>query len=167
MPAALTLATVDQASLIATLRNAVAEQLTARHGVGHWSSISTEHGIRTAMKRSTIYLCCDQGGAIATLQLATKKPWAIDRRYFTAVARPLYLLGLAVAPSRQGCGVGRRCLDEAVILGRAWPADSLCLDAYDAAAGAAGFYRKCGFAEVGRADYRHTALIYFERLLNA
>ena len=58
---------------------------------------------------------------------------------------------MAVDPSRQGTGVGRRCIAEAVTICRAWPADSLCLDAYDADAGAGEFYRKCGFTEVGRA----------------
>jgi len=48
---------------------------------------------------------------------------------------------------------------------RNWPADALCLDAYDTDAGAGEFYRKCGFTEVGRAVYRNTPLIYFERLL--
>jgi GNAT superfamily N-acetyltransferase len=165
MRGTLTLATTDDAEAVAALRNAVAEVLTARHGIGHWSSKSTGRGIRADMKRSSVYLLRDSGRAIATLQLATKKPWAIDRRYLTPVKRPLYLLGMAVDPSRQGTGVGRRCLEEAVTICRAWPADSLCLDAYDADAGAGDFYRKCGFTEVGRATYRHTPLIYYELLV--
>jgi GNAT superfamily N-acetyltransferase len=167
MPTALTIATADEAGAVAALRNAVADTLTARHGIGHWSSRSTERGICADMRRSSVYLLRERGVAIATLQLATKKPWAIDRRFLTPVNRPLYLLGMAVEPSRQGTGVGRRCIDEAVKICREWPADSLCLDAYDADAGAGGFYRKCGFTEVGRATYRHTALIYSERLMHA
>ena len=46
-----------------------------------------------------------------------------------------------------------------------WPAEAICLDAYDTEAGAGGFYRKCGFQEVGRATYRGTPLIYFQMLL--
>ena len=61
--------------------------------------------------------------------------------------------------------MGFRSIEEAVGLCKAWPADALCLDAYDADAGAGGFYRKCGFTEVGRATYRHTPLIYFEMLV--
>jgi GNAT superfamily N-acetyltransferase len=101
----------------------------------------------------------------ATLTLATRKPWAIDRRYFTRVARPVYLLSMAVDPGRQRTGIGRACVAEALDFVRDWPADAICLDAYDAAAGAGDFYRKCGFAEVGRAEYRGTPLIYFERLV--
>jgi GNAT superfamily N-acetyltransferase len=117
------------------------------------------------MRRSAIYLLRDQGRAIATLEIATKKPWAIDRRYFTPVVRPLYLLGMAVDPPRQRTGVGRRCIADAVAICRAWPGHAICLDAYDADAGAGDFYRKCGFTEVGRATYRHAPLIYFEMLV--
>jgi hypothetical protein len=53
----------------------------------------------------------------------------------------------------------------AVEVCKQWPADALCLDAYDADAGAGGFYSKCGFTEVGRATCRNTPLIYFERLM--
>jgi GNAT superfamily N-acetyltransferase len=161
----LTMATADQASVVAALRNAVAADLTARHGIGHWSSTFTAQAIRAAMKRSAFYLLRDEERAIATLQLATTKPWTIDRRYFTAAARPLYLLGMAVDPGRQGTGVGRRCIDAAIAICRTWPADALCLDAYDADAGAGGFYRKCGFRDVGRATCGNTPLIYFEMLV--
>jgi GNAT superfamily N-acetyltransferase len=165
MKTGLTLAHADDADAVAALRNAVASLLTARHGIGHWSSVSTGRGVRSSMKHSSVYLARDAGRVVATLVLQTKKPWAIDRQYLTPVKRPLYLLGMAVDPARQGGGIGRRCIDEAVALCRAWPADSLCLDAYDAAAGAGEFYRKCGFTEVGRATYRQTPLIYFERLV--
>ena len=158
-------ATIDDAVTVAALRNAVATELTERHGIGHWSSTSTGRGIRGDMTRASVYLLREHGRAIATFQLATKKPRAIDRRYLTPVKRPLYLLGMAVEPSVQHRGVGRRCIDDAVRLCREWPADSLCLDAYDADAGAGGFYRKCGFTEVGRAEYRGTSLIYFEMLV--
>ena len=72
---------------------------------------------------------------------------------------------MAVEPGRQGAGIGRACIADAVVLCRNWPADSLCLDAYDSDAGAGDFYRKCGFTEVGRATYRHTPLIYYEMLM--
>jgi GNAT superfamily N-acetyltransferase len=165
MPHTLTIATPDDAAAVAALRNAVATELTTRHGIGHWSSVSSERGVRGDMNRSSIYVWREDGRAIATLQLATKKPWAIDRKYFTPSKRPLYLRGLAVDPRHQGTGIGRRCIADAAAICRTWPADALCLDAYDADAGAGGFYRKCGFTEVGRATYRHTPLIYFELLV--
>jgi GNAT superfamily N-acetyltransferase len=165
MASGLSIATADEAAAVAALRNAVAVLLTGRHGIGHWSSESTARGVRASMKLSSVYVAHEAGRVVATLALQTKKPWAIDRRCLTPVKRPLYLLGMAVDPARQFRGIGRRCIEEAVAICRAWPADSLCLDAYDADAGAGGFYRKCGFAEVGRATYRHTPLIYFEMLV--
>ena len=161
----LTLATADDADAVAGLRNAVAALLTGRHGIGHWSSTSTARGVRSSMRRSSVYVARDDGHVVGTLVLQTKKPRAIDRRYFTPVERPLYLLGMAVDPAHQRTGIGRRCLDEAIAICKAWPGDSLCLDAYDADAGAGDFYRRCGFAEVGRATDKHTPLIYFERLV--
>ncbi len=161
----LSIATADEAAAISALRNAVASALTARYGVGHWSSASTDTGVRASMKRSSVYVARDARGVVATLTLATKKPRTIDRRYFTPVTRPLYLLGMAVDPARQRTGIGRQCIDEAIGICRMWPADALCLDAYDTDAGAGDFYRKCGFTEMGRAAYRNTPLIYFELLV--
>jgi len=159
------LAGADDAEGVAALRNAVASALTKRHGLGHWSSMSSAKGVRSSMKRSSIYIARDNGDVVATLELTTKKPWAIDRRYFTDVTRPIYLLGMAVDPARQRIGIGRLCIDHAVDVCKRWPADAICLDAYDAEAGAGGFYRKCGFTEVGRDTYRNRPVIYFERLI--
>jgi GNAT superfamily N-acetyltransferase len=97
-----------------------------------------------------------------TLRLATKKPWAIDTAYFTAARRPLYLTGMAVHPELQRRGVGRLLLKEAEALARAWPADAIRLDAFDAEAGAGAFYAKCGYREVARVTYKQNPLVYFE-----
>jgi len=161
----ITLAAADDAADVAALRNAVATVLTRRYGLGHWSSMSSDKGVRASMKRSSIYVARENALVVATFELATKKPWAIDRTCFTEVTRPIYLLGMAVDPERQRIGIGRQCIAHAVEVCRQWPADALCLDAYDADAGAGAFYLKCGFTEVGRATYRNTPLIYFERLM--
>jgi len=102
---------------------------------------------------------------VGKLRLQTKKPWAIDRAYFTPVKKELFLTGMAVMPAWQRKGVGRMLIGEAVKVARAWPANSICLDAFDADAGAGGFYAKCGFKERGRVAYRGTPHIYFEMLL--
>lgn len=154
----------DVADLIA-LRAAVAKTLTARHGAGPWSRCSTERGVLHELKTSPVFVAREAGRLIASLRLTTKKPWAIDLRYFNPGRRPLYLHALAVTPELQGRGIGRRCIEEAVALARAWPADALRLDAYDAPAGAGPFYAKCGFRDVGHNTYRGCPLVYFERLL--
>jgi GNAT superfamily N-acetyltransferase len=117
------------------------------------------------MKRPGVYVAWHDRRIVATLTLQTKKPWAIDRTYFAEVKRPLYLLSMAVAVDLHRQGIGRQCLDETRGIARRWPADAICLDAYDAEAGAGEFYRKCGFEEVGRAPYRGTPLIYYQLLL--
>ena len=45
--------------------------------------------------------------------------------------------------------------------------DAIRLDAFDAKAGAGGFYAKCGYTEVGRTSYRNAPLIYYQLLLPA
>jgi len=161
----LELATADDAEAIATLRTAVAADLTRRHGLGHWSAQVSDAGVRRSLQSSRVYVARQDGRIVGTLRLATKKPWAIDPARFTPVARPLYLTDMAVAVTGQRQGIGRRCLEDAVEIARQWPADAIRLDAYDAAAGAGAFYAKCGYREMGRASYRGVPLLYFELLI--
>ena len=163
---AMTQAVEADAELIASLRNSVSEHLTLQSGTGHWSGGVTEKGIlRNMSPTSRVLVARRRGAIVATLRLATKKPWAIDVTYFTACKKPLYLLDMAVAPKLQRQGLGRRCIEQAIAFAREWPGDSIRLDAYDASAGAGAFYAKCGFREVGRVVYRKTPLIYYERML--
>ncbi len=161
----LQLATKDDAVALAALHNAVADHLTNPHGRGPWSGRCTEKGVLYAMRTSRVFVARQRSEIVATLRLATKKPWAIDTSYFAACAKPLYLVGMAVAPARQRQGIGRRCMEEARRLAKAWPADAIRLDAFAGEAGAGGFYARCGCAEVGRVMYRRAPLIYFEMLL--
>lgn len=152
----------SDAAAVAALYNAVAENLTDRHGKGHWSRCTTERGVLWALRISRVYLVRQRGQIVATFALQTRKPWAIDVSYFTAVRRPLYLVGLAVEPRVQSRGLGRRMMATAIEEARAWPADAIRLDAYDGAAGAGPFYLACGFRDCGRVKYKGTPLRYFE-----
>lgn len=155
-------AVAGDAAEIAALRTAANDALTAAHGKGHWSNAAREPTVRRGIERARV-LIARRGNAIAgTLTLETKKPWAIDRAYFTAAKRPLYLVNMAVSPAFQRQGIGRALLEHAADVTRAWPADAIWLDAYDAPAGAGGFYASCGYREVGRAAYRGVPLAYFE-----
>jgi GNAT superfamily N-acetyltransferase len=160
----LQVATAGDVADLVSLRAAVNRHLISQYGQGYWVAAATEKGMLFAMKRGTVYVARDRGKLIATLTLSTRKPWAIDTKYFGRSKRPLYLTAMEVSPERQRTGVGRLCLDEASRIAREWPADAIRLDAYDTAAGAGDFYRKCGFREVGRATYRNAPLIYFEML---
>jgi GNAT superfamily N-acetyltransferase len=158
-------ASAADAGALAAMRTRVAQDLTAKHGHGHWSYVVSERGVRRDIGMSRVLVAKKGRLIVGTLRLVAKKPWAIDPAHFTAVRRPVYLVDMAVEPRVQGRGIGRRLIDEAIAAARMWPADAVRLDAYQGPAGAGGFYERCGFREVGRATYRGTPLIYFELLL--
>lgn len=158
-------ATPEEAPAIAAMRTAVAHHLLARYGKGPWGSDVTERGVRFGMKTGKVFVAKVRGAVVATLRLSTRKPWAIDRSYFTDCARPLYLTDMAVTPAKQRHGVGRQCLERALEICARWPANGIYLDAFDADAGAGGFYARCGYREVGRVTYRKCPLVYFEHML--
>ena len=139
--------------------------LTARYGYGHWSSCASESAVLFDLRVPIVCAGWQGDRLLATFRLATRRPWAIDANYFSACRRPLYLTSMAVEPDHQRQGLGRLCIAEAIRLALAWPGDAIRLDAYDADAGAGGFYAKAGFREVARVAYRGTPLVYFEMLL--
>ena len=160
-----TRADAADAQVVAELRNAAARQLTSQYGKGHWSNELTERGARAELRHAQVLIAWQGAESSATFRLATRKPWAIDRSYFSDCKLPIYLTGMAVRPDLQSRGIGRMCVVEALRILREWPADALRLDAYDAHAGAGPFYFKCGFREVGRTSYRSVPLIYYELLV--
>ena len=159
------MASEEDAAAIAAYRTRAAMRLTERYGIGHWSSASSEKQVLRSMRHGRVVVARNGAGVVGSLTLVTKKPWAVDAAYFTAVRRPLYLLDMAVDPAVQRQGVGRFLLDEAEHVAREWPAQAIRLGAYDAPAGAGEFYTKCGYQERGRVVYRGVPLIYYERLL--
>ena len=156
------LAAPTDVSAVASLRVTTARDLTTRFGHGHWSNETTERSVLHELSISQVWLAFRGRSPIATFRLGTRKPWAIDVSYFTRCERPLYLTDMAVRPNAQRQGVGQRCVEEMIGIARRLTADCIRLDAYDADAGAAGFYAKCGFRETGRVTYRGTPLVYFE-----
>lgn len=157
----------QDAADVAALRVAVARDLTERHGRGHWSLEPTVNGVLRGLREAQVWIARGGKEAVATFQLGTRKPWAIDTSYFTAVRSPLYLTDMAVRPDLQRAGIGRRCLAETLRIAAAWPADAIRLDAYDTNAGAGDFYERCGFRPCGRVVYRGTPLRYYELVLPA
>jgi GNAT superfamily N-acetyltransferase len=165
MNLSVTPATEADTPAIALLQIAVAEHLTAQYGQGHWSSPVTAKSVLRAIRTSRVLVVRQEGKIIATVRLASKKPWAIDLSYFTAVPKAIYLHSMAVIPDLQRQGVGKYLLNEAVSVARTLSVNAIRLDAYDADAGADAFYAKGGFREVGRVVYRKVPLVYFELLL--
>jgi GNAT superfamily N-acetyltransferase len=160
MPESFESAGTEDAEELPALHTDVAEHLTRMHGQGPWSMKTSAKGVSYALRTSSVFVAREAGRSVATLRLGTKRPWAIEVSYFTPCKRPLYLLSMAVAPARQGEGIGRRWK-----AARAWPADAVRFGAYNAQAGAGGFYARCGCKESGRVTCRNAPLIYFEVLL--
>ena len=158
-------ATEADAPAIAAIRTAAAVRLTERFGRGHWSSPSSEKQALRSMRNGHVIVARNGTVLLGSLTLVTKKPWAIDPSFYVAVKRPLYLIDMTVDPFAQGQGIGRFLLEAADRAARAWPAQAIWLDAYDAPSGAGPFYLKCGYREVGRKEYRGVPLVYYEKLL--
>jgi ribosomal protein S18 acetylase RimI-like enzyme len=157
-------ATPKDVAAIAGLQNAAAGALTARFGPGPWSTLVSERGAALAQRHARVRVGSEGKRILTVLRLATKKPWAIDVSYFTPVTRPSYLTGMAVSVAHQGRELGSLAIEDACAIAQAWPAGAIRLDAYDAPAGAGGFYVRCGFTERGRATYKGDPLVYYERL---
>jgi GNAT superfamily N-acetyltransferase len=158
-------ATLADVPAVASLRAAVATDLTRLHGFGQWSSVATEKVVVRDIDSARVLVARIGSSVVGTVRLAPRRPWAIDPACFTPCDRVLYLTDMAVDPARQRLGIGRQCLAHARHVAQAWPADAIRLDAYDAPAGAGPFYAKCGFREVARITYRQTPLVYYELLL--
>jgi len=166
MKASLSLASLNDIAAIVAIKNEAAQQLTSLYGKGHWSYQCTENGVQYEMKGNSKLLVAKYDNVIVgTLNLVTKKPWAIDVTYFTKVKQPIYLIGMAVHPDWQRKSIGRHMLQQVKPFVIAWPAQAIRLDAYDNTAGAGEFYRKCGYTERGRVVYKNNPLIYFELLV--
>jgi GNAT superfamily N-acetyltransferase len=166
MKVSIGLATEADASALASLRTRVAQDLAQLYGRGPSSWTVTEKSVLRGLKDSRVVVARTRRGVVATLRLTTRKPWAIDPRYFAPVHRPLYLVDMAVEPSLQRRGIGRLLLDAARAAARAWRGTAIRLGAYDGALGAGPFYARCGFHEVGRVTYRRVPLVYFEWLID-
>ena len=118
---AFTLAGPSNAPALAALRGAAARELTRQYGEGHWSSEPSERGVVADLRHAEVWIARRGAAAVGTFRLATKKPWAIDRSYFTDCKRPIYLTNMAVRPDYQRRGIGRSCLEHAIRRVREWP----------------------------------------------
>ncbi|WP_291156872.1 GNAT family N-acetyltransferase [Gemmatimonas sp. UBA7669] len=158
-------ATLEDVPQIAALQNAAAGALVAQFGDGPWGGPFSERGVALALRHARLRVGVEAKRIVCCLRLAQKKPWAIDVAHFTPATRALYLTNMAVAVAHQRKGVGRHALDDAKTIVREWPAQSIRLDAWDAPAGAGGFYEACGFISRGAVVYRGTPLRYYEWLI--
>jgi GNAT superfamily N-acetyltransferase len=148
------------------LKLAVDADQERRFGDDRWCTIISEQSVARNLKASRVLIAVRRRRIVGAVRMDTRKPWAIDLKYFTSVPRAVYLHDVKVEPRSQRSGVGRQLIEQVIAAARQWPVDAIRLDAYDGRSGGAPFYRKCGFTEVGRAVYRSVPLVYLEHLLN-
>jgi GNAT superfamily N-acetyltransferase len=154
----------SEARALVALRSAVARGMTEQFGVGHWSACPSKAEVVRQLRASHVLVARQGAELVGTVRLVRALPWAIDSSSFTPVAKPWYVLGLAVAPQCRGQGVGRELMEAVKNTARSWGAQALWLDAYEHAAGAGPFYVKCGFRKAGRTAHGEVPLCFFEWL---
>ena len=123
-------ATESDIPALLKLRLAVDADQARRFGKNRWSTTINEKSVARGLKSSRVLLARRHGRIIGTLRMETKKPWAIDLRYFTPVAKAVYLHDVDVDPRLQRSGIGRQLIERAKAVAREWPAGAIRLDAY-------------------------------------
>lgn len=162
MKVKLQLASANDIAELVAMRARVSQDMAKKFGEGFWAGKPSEGGERFLMRIGKVYFARYRGRMIATLMLTTRKPWSIDVKNFRANAKPLYLRAMSVDPALQRKGVGRMCIAEARRIAAEMGREVIRLDAFDCAAGAGEFYRKCGLVEVARVVYKGIPHIDFE-----
>jgi len=153
----------SDAGALTALRSAVARDMTREFGEGHWSACPSRSQVLRQLRASHVLVAKHDDEIIGTVRLVRPVLGIFDSSSFTAVDRPLYVLGLAVAAECRGEGIGRLLMEAAKDRVRSSGAQALWLDAYEHRAGAGSFYAKCGFRKVGRVS-GELPLGYFEWL---
>jgi GNAT superfamily N-acetyltransferase len=144
------------------LRLAVNAEQARRFGDDRWSTTISEQSVARGLKFSRVLVARRNRRIVGALRMETKKPWAVDLKYFTPGCKAVYLHDVNVEPTLQRSGIGRELLERAKDIAREWPVDAIRVDAYDGPSGGGPFYAKCGFTEVGRTVYRSVPLVYYE-----
>lgn len=144
------------------LQLAIDADQAERFGDDRYTTTISEKSVARSLKTSRMVVATRRGQIVGTVRMETKKPWAIDLRYFTPACKAVYLHNVNVHPKSQRSGIGRQLMERVKQVAKKWPVDAIRLDAYDGPSGAGSFYRKCGFKKLGHAVYRGVDLIYYE-----
>jgi ribosomal protein S18 acetylase RimI-like enzyme len=159
------LATEADLRALLELRLAIDADQAERFGDDRYATTISEKGVARSLKSSRILVATRRGRIVGLVSMGTKKPWAVDLQYFTPACKAVYLYNVDVSPDLQRSGIGRQLIDRVKVMAKEWTADAIRLDAYDGAAGAGPFYKKCGFKKLGHNVYRGVPLVYYEFVL--
>ena len=147
------------------LRRAIDADQAQRFGDDRYVTTISEKRVARSVRSSCTVVATRRGRIVGLVSMGTKKPWAVDLQYFTPACKAVYLYNVDVTPGLQRSGIGRQLIDRVKTMAKEWPVDAIRLDAYDGAAGAGPFYKKCGFKKLGHKVYRSVPLVYYEFVL--
>jgi ribosomal protein S18 acetylase RimI-like enzyme len=156
------LATEADIQALLELRLAIEADQAERFGDDRYATTISEISVARSLKASRVLVATRRGRIVGLVSMGTKKPWAVDLKYFTPACKAVYLYNVDVSPELQQSGIGRQLIDRVKVMAKEWPVDAIRLDAYDGAAGAGSFYKKCGFKKLGHKVYRSVPLVYYE-----
>ena len=147
------------------MRLAAADDLTMRHGTGHWSTVSTLATTKKHIAANIVHVARTDR-VVGTFTLSQRKIAFYRKAWFAFPdAASLYLTNMAVDPAFQRTGIGRAIMVQIEHLARERSCRAIRFDAYDGPAGAGRFYEKCGYTCVHRGSVNDVALEYFEKVL--
>lgn len=147
------------------LRFAIDADQAERFGDDRYTTAISEKSVTRSLKSSRMLVATRRGRIVGLVSMGTKKPWAVDLKYFTPACKAVYLYNVDVHPDLQRTGIGRQLIERVKAIAKQWPVDAIRLDAYDGAAGAGPFYKQCGFKKLGHTAYRGVPLVYYEFVL--
>jgi GNAT superfamily N-acetyltransferase len=149
------------------IRANCAADLKARFGAGHWATSPAIKTLANHLETKNLFVVRASNTIVATFTLSLKRPPFFQLKQFAdPKASAAYLTGLAVEPSAQKQGIGRFCLGCADQAARKLKCAAIRFDAYDAPAGVAEFYLRCGYVMRHRSIVMGVPLVFFEKVLN-
>jgi predicted N-acetyltransferase YhbS len=97
---------------ILKLRLAVDGDQAMRFGDDRWATSTTEKSVARNLKSSRVIVASQRSRIVGAARMETKKPWAIDLKYFTPVGKAVYLGDVNVDPELQRTGIGLELMDQ-------------------------------------------------------
>jgi GNAT superfamily N-acetyltransferase len=142
-------------------------------GLVGWSRERMEPLVRADAEQGRLYVARDGTRVVATLALCEPLDDYVAAGHWAEPDRPSLLLHrLAVAPDRQGTGLGTACVRDAERKAAALGAHYLRIDALEHQPRVIEFYRRLGYTECGVAKVETgvpinpvAGLVLFEKLL--
>jgi ribosomal protein S18 acetylase RimI-like enzyme len=150
---------------------ACGEDMYTRLGLDHWRPPTPFHLFRLHAEIRQMYAVMRDHRAVATFTLSPEPPEPYPHTSWADAGHSaLYLTKLAVHPTRQGTGLGRRCLEYIERLAREQGFDAVRFDALTRNAPLLAFYDKFGYHRRGNMRvldelHREWDIVLYEKVL--